>query len=187
MIDNGAPPAEDWTWMQATGYAMMCRQVPARSPIETSNRFAAMESDEPEVPDPPEPIEGTLPRAGKLAGLPSAPRPTLGTRKSPCCTRTCLGLRACGRRDDQVPDSVPESDSAAPSLKTFIEMRAQSLRPLSNEWEKLTAILDSGASVIVVPPHVMRSQEAMQPQLACGMKLQMAMKSKIWARNSCQS
>ena len=33
------------------------------------------------------------------------------------------------------------------------------MRPLSNEWEKLTAILDSGASVTVVPPHVGRDYE----------------------------
>ena len=53
---------------------------------------------------------------------------------------------------------MPRS-SAAPGLKTLIEKRSQSLRPLSDEWEKLTAILDSGASVTVVPPHVGRDYE----------------------------
>ena len=33
------------------------------------------------------------------------------------------------------------------------------MRPLSDEWEKLTAILDSGASVTVVPPQVGRDYE----------------------------
>ena len=61
-----------------------------------------------------------------------------------------------GARDGQ---SVPENDSAAAGLRTFIELRSQSLRPLSNEWEKLTAILDSGASVTVVPPQVGRDYE----------------------------
>ena len=176
MIDNGAPPADEWTWMQTAGYAMMCRQVPAKAPVETSNRYAAFETEEPEVVDPPEPIEQRKekPRtsasisivhpAGRSrpiakirsccgsnqcrqahAGLPSAPRPALCEKMSPG-----------GARDGQ---SVPENDSAAAGLRTFIEMRSQSLRPLSNEWEKLTAILDSGASVIVVPPQVGRDYE----------------------------
>ena len=62
-------------------------------------------------------------------------------------------MRECGKSNDQVP-APPK-----PGLKTFIEKRAQSLRPLSDEWEKLTAILDSGASVTVVPPHVGRDYE----------------------------
>ena len=144
MIDNGVQPAEDWSWMQTTGYAMRCQQVPARPPVETSNRFAAMESDEPEVPDPPEPIEGTLPRAGKSAGLPSAPRPTSGTRKLPCCIRTCLDLRECGRRNDRVSNSqiaggLPSAAPAAPSPRAQIAGGLPSAAP---------AHVDSGSQTI---------------------------------------
>ena len=54
----------------------------------------------------------------------------------------------------------PKSRSST-SLATFIEKRAQHLRPLSqnDEWETIEAILDSGASVIVIPPHVGRGYE----------------------------
>ena len=42
-------------------------------------------------------------------------------------------------------------------LDPFIEKRPQSLRPLlssNGEWEWVEAILDSGATVTVIPPHV---------------------------------
>ena len=42
-------------------------------------------------------------------------------------------------------------------LNPFIEKRPQSLRPLigaAGEWEWVEAILDSGATVTVIPPHV---------------------------------
>ena len=57
------------------------------------------------------------------------------------------------------PRARMSRDTATPGLKTLIEKRTQSLRPLSDEWEKLTAILDSGASVTVVPPSVGREYE----------------------------
>ena len=145
MIDNGAQPAEDWTWMQTIGYAMRCQQVPVRPPVETSNRYVAMESDEPGVPDPPEPVAGTSPRAAKSDAAVFKP------------TRKCCGslMRQCKHECA----TAGKLCKPKPGLKTFIEKRAQSLGPLSDEWEKLTAILDSGASVTVVPPHVGRDYE----------------------------
>ena len=175
MIDNGIPPAEDWSWMQAGGYAMMCRQVPhtpfvpplAKAPIETSNSFAALETEElkvaeeSEVAIPPEPVEQRKEKPMKSAGAKISPRHCCGSNQ---CRQAQAGLPSApkpawckmaltGCR------SVTTSGSAAPGLRTFIELRAQSLRPLSNEWEKLTAILDSGASVTVVPPQVGRDYE----------------------------
>ena len=52
------------------------------------------------------------------------------------------------------------------SVKAFLEKRAQSLRPLATGWEKLQAILDSGASVTVVPPHVGRDYEVIRGEAA---------------------
>ena len=175
MIDNGTPPAEDWSWMQAGGYAMMCRQVPhtpfvpplAKAPIETSNSFAALETEElkvaeeSEVAIPPEPVEQRKEKPMKSAGAKISPRHCCGSNQ---CRQAQAGLPSApkpawckmaltGCR------SATKSGSAAPGLRTFIELRAQSLRPLSNEWEKLTAILDSGASVTVVPPQVGRDYE----------------------------
>ena len=51
MIDNGAEVAEDWTWMQTSGYAMSFRQVPAKAAVAISNSFAALTSEEPESQD----------------------------------------------------------------------------------------------------------------------------------------
>ena len=53
-----------------------------------------------------------------------------------------------------------------PKLGAFLEKRTQSLRPLAAGWEKLQAILDSGASVTVVPPHVGRDYEVIRGEAA---------------------
>ena len=53
-----------------------------------------------------------------------------------------------------------------PKLGAFVEKRTQSLRPLAAGWEKLQAILDSGASVTVVPPHVGRDYEVIRGEAA---------------------
>ena len=46
-------------------------------------------------------------------------------------------------------------------LSVFFEKRPMSLKPLStnNEWEYIETILDSGATVTVIPPHVGQSYE----------------------------
>ena len=46
-------------------------------------------------------------------------------------------------------------------LSVFCEKRPMSLKPLStnNEWEYIETILDSGATVTVIPPHVGRSYD----------------------------
>ena len=65
------------------------------------------------------------------------------------------------RKEEQ--SVMPESSVAWPGLKVFAEKRPQSLRPLAgaNEggWEYLEAILDSGATVTVIPPHVGKEYE----------------------------
>ena len=52
------------------------------------------------------------------------------------------------------------------SAKAFVEKRSQSLRSLATGLEKLQAILDSGASVTVVPPHVGRDYEVVRGEAA---------------------
>ena len=56
--------------------------------------------------------------------------------------------------------------TSQPKLGAFLEKRTQSLRPLAAGWEKLQAILDSGASVTVVPPHVGRDYEVIRGEAA---------------------
>ena len=77
MIGNGAEVAEDWTWMQTSGYAMSFRQVPAKAAVATSNSFAALTAKEPEsqdsdgIRDPvpcaaaPDPVASVLQRTGR--------------------------------------------------------------------------------------------------------------------------
>ena len=52
------------------------------------------------------------------------------------------------------------------SAKAFLERRTQSLKPLASGWEKLQMILDSGASVSVVPPSVGRDYEVVRGEAA---------------------
>ena len=56
---------------------------------------------------------------------------------------------------------MPRMPRSRTSLVTFIEKRSQQLRPLcqNEEWETVDAILDSGASVTVIPPHVGRGYD----------------------------
>ena len=51
MIDNGAEVVDDWTWMQASGFAMRFQQVPAKAAVAISNSFGALASEEPESQD----------------------------------------------------------------------------------------------------------------------------------------
>ena len=127
MIDNGAEMDTDGAWMQNPGYMMSLRQVPARPAVETSNRFTAFTSEDADEPPPPEPIE---PRAEKPTAL-------LG-----------ISRKCCGSKSNQC------QHGSGPGFRTLIEKRTQSLRPLESKWEKFNAILDSGASVTVVPPHI---------------------------------
>ena len=63
-------------------------------------------------------------------------------------------------------NELSEQKSTKPSAKTFVEKRAQSLRPLTGGWEKFQAILDSGASVTVIPPHLGRDYEIVKGEAA---------------------
>ena len=62
--------------------------------------------------------------------------------------------------------SVDESRPPKLSVKAFLERRTQSLMPLASGWEKLQMILDSGASVSVVPPSVGRDYEVVRGEAA---------------------
>ena len=73
------------------------------------------------------------------------------------------GSGCCGVREaaaDLADESGPKPRSVT-SLATFIEKRPQHLKPLcqNGDWETIEAILDSGASVIVIPPHFGRGYE----------------------------
>ena len=106
MIDNGAEVAEDWTWMQTSGYAMSFQQVPARAAVSTSNAFAALTSDEPESQDSdgsrdhvpcvaaPDPVASALQRAGKPAKLLGVSRRCGGPMASHCRHESCIGMMA---------------------------------------------------------------------------------------------
>ena len=70
MIDNGAEVAEDWTWLQTSGYAMRFQQVPAKAAVAISNSFAALTSEEPAA-DEGNCGEAELTRRTHLDGLAS--------------------------------------------------------------------------------------------------------------------
>ena len=82
-----------------------------------------------------------------------------GQCASGCCGRvpTTDTLDTLDRRlpTTDTPDLRP---SGATMLSAFTEKPKQSLRPLhsnsGDEWEVIDAILDSGASVTVIPPHM---------------------------------
>ena len=95
--------------------------------------------------------------------------PTPGTRKLPCCTEIGRGCDQCGKSNDQVParpTCVQCQHGSGPGCRTFLEKRTQSLRPLESKWEKFIAILDSGASVTVVPPHIGHDYETTRGEAA---------------------
>ena len=179
MIHNGAEGTSDGEWMQSPGYAMSFRQVTARPAVDTSNRFAAFAAEEAgEAPW----IAGSLPSA--------APAPKCEALT--CPTVIGRGRDQCGSQDPTTeapapPESiVPRAEKSTaklgvshkccrskqchhgsgPGLRTLIEKRTQSLRPLQSKWEKITAILDCCASVTVVPPHVGRDYEITRGEAA---------------------
>ena len=71
----------------------------------------------------------------------------------------------CSASEPSYRDMIqnPKEKPAWPGLKVFVEKRPHSLRPLAGanegEWEHLEAILDSGATVTVIPPHVGKEYE----------------------------
>ena len=80
-----------------------------------------------------------------------------GSKHRDLCKSSCDGMGAC---DDADPGAV---QMAWPGLRVLTEKRPHSLMPLagSNDggWEHFEAILDSGATVTVIPPHVGRDYE----------------------------
>ena len=103
--------------------------------------------------------------------------PLEGPCKSSCgCMGACEerhGRRlACGVRGalvvpaEELPSETPRSQhltKAQQKLSVFSEKTTMSLKPLSetNEWEYIETILDSGATVTVIPPHVGHAYEVL--------------------------
>ena len=144
------------------GSANLLSEAPYAGP-ESYPGFMLSRLSEVRTPSAPNTeIAGGLPSAAPAAPSPRAQ--IAGGLLSAAPAHVDSGSQTTKRQylDAQIwEDGRPKvpRDSAAPGLKTLIEKRSQSLRPLSDEWEKLTAILDSGASVTVVPPHVGRDYE----------------------------
>ena len=74
-------------------------------------------------------------------------------------------MRAISRKCCE-SNSVQCHHGSGPGCRTFLEKRTQSLRPLESKWEKFIAILDSGASVTVVPPHIGHDYETTRGEAA---------------------
>ena len=183
MIGNGCDDSEWSGWFSATGQAMSFRQVPTqaavqlppRAAVKTSNTFAVLETEEPDIPDPPEPPESAQQRSHRypvhrhLPALSGAPRRCCGLTSSQCRFQSASAAevpqdsvmahaKAVTLSHDHktTVDGLHKTtvDGRKRSAKTFQEKRAQSLKPMASGWETLTMILDSGASVSVVPPSV---------------------------------
>ena len=163
---------------ETSGYAMSLRQVPVRAAVETSNAFAALAAEEPDVPDPPEPPGSVPQRAGRSVALLGALRRCCGLTSSQCrfeSANASMPLRPLDHADN-VPVAGETTHAETPqtlrpcrpkvSAKAFLERRTQSLKPLASGWEKLQMILDSGASVSVVPPSVGRDYEVVRGEAA---------------------
>ena len=157
--------------MQTSGYAMSFRQFPAKAAVATSNFFAALTSEEPESQDSdggrdpvpcvaaPIPVASAPQRASRPAKLMGVSRRCSGPMASHCRHESCTGKMAAA-------DSVLQPCRPKLGVKAFLEKRTQSLRPLAAGWEKFQAIVDSGASVTVVPPHVGRDYEVIRGEAA---------------------
>ena len=179
MIENGAEVPEDWGWTQTPGSAMSLRQVPARPAVTTFNSFAAFASEE---------SEDVL--LSKIAGMKRTQSDAAEATRAKMVTSSAgdgiVGAAGRLREAAAEPPEVPATSAswsrphkcrgatsnqcrhpfALGSVRTFLEKRPQSLRTLESKWEKFTAILDSGASVTVVPPHLGRDYEIVKGQAA---------------------
>ena len=180
ILSNGSETADHGVWMQAPGYAMRLQQVSPKAHIEVSNSFAALASNEQDSGDLPKPPAAAT--AAAKAGIlehcttiaqqvASAPRKAGKAPK--CCevSRRCSGCdnhtRGCDSQLEwELPETKTRSEPVKPSARTFLEKRSQSLRPLASGWEKFQAILDSGASVTVIPPHLGRDYEIVKGEAA---------------------
>ena len=106
-VDAEAEEPEDWTaWMKASGYDMCFRKVPARKAVETVNAFAALTSEEPDVPDPPKLVDLPKPvedckaatALGRFVAEPSFAEPRVGLVKEFGASRKCCSFTSSQRR-----------------------------------------------------------------------------------------
>ena len=165
MIDNGAEVAEDWTWLQTSGYAMRFQQVPAKAAVAISNSFGALASEEPESQDSdgirdhvpcvtaPKPVASVHQRTRRPAKLLGASRRCGGPMASHCVHAACsnkTSLRTVpGHQNCSKKTAAAEAPLAPmtvqPKLGAFVEKRIQFLRPLAAgcQWsQKLNSLLD---------------------------------------------
>ena len=149
--------------------------MPARKAVETANAFAALTSEEPDVPDPLELVEDGKAAAalGRFVAEPSFPEPRVGLVKDFGASRKCCSFTSSQRRCSAGSETSHAETSQLPrpyrpklGVMPFLEKRMLSFRPLATGWEKLQMIPDSGASVSVVPPSVRREYEVVRGEAA---------------------
>ena len=144
----GIPKHGDETWLKVAG------KMKPREEVSQWNKFTPLQDEGPTdaVDESDEPIG--QPRAKKTARAKVEIVGKVGCRAGSGC---------CGVQEataNLAEESEPKPRSAT-SLATFIEKRPQHLKPLcqNGDWETIEAILDSGASVTVIPPHFGRGYE----------------------------
>ena len=176
---------------------MSLRQVPNRAAVKTSNTFAALATVEPDVPEPPE-LPGSVQQRSNRCPVTSlsASRRCCGPTSSQCRFQSAKTAKASqdsvmahaeavalSGGDEVAHAEMPQTPQPCRpklSAKTFLEKRTQSLMPVASGWEKLQMILDSGASVSVVPPSVGGDYEVVRGEAAmAGVKYEIADGSQI--------
>ena len=169
------------------GYALsMCVQKHPKA-IDTCNRFKALQaSDEENFPSllslPSSAIDVNPPAERSVGKINKTETDQQKIRKRKwrklcgafaCCGDGCVHTVASepaestmseleGRTCDlKAPLDHVLSKAHNPKLAVLIEKRTQSLKPLtkSGDWEMIEAILDSGATATVFPPHVGRGYD----------------------------
>ena len=133
------------------------------------NRFAPLQE---------EGLTGAVQRSVPMRPAAKTKKTIIGKISHSCKDKCChseTDYAVCGVRgavaapaDEPMPGETPTAGqlrrgrwrSKCPRLATFIERRAQQLRRCeSDEWETIETILDSGATVTVIPPHMARAYD----------------------------
>ena len=155
-----------WCQEQPAGYMLsMCRPTTTQPTTATTTTQPATAEKDARAP-----AEGAVAdekRDGEASALPFATtkRDWRRPRKTSLATFLNSGQCAsgcCGEPSAAMPRTFGEVPLRAKNgrarLSTFTEKPKQSLRPLhsngGDDWEVIDAILDSGASVTVIPPHM---------------------------------
>ena len=133
------------------------------------NRFAPLREED---------LTGAVQKSVPMRPAAKTKKTIIGKISHSCKDKCChseADYAVCGVRgavaapaDEPMPGETPTAGqlrrgrwrSKCPRLATFIERRAQQLRRCeSDEWETIETILDSGATVTVIPPHMARAYD----------------------------